>query len=102
MFDIREKRLAIDRPIKHRRCAEPLQAQGGDDRVRLPVAARRVIVEARTARTSAIAAEQIRGDAAFIQKDVVPSVAQRLGLSPLPSRGRDVRSTLFVGVYRFS
>ena len=67
----------------------------------LPVAARRVIVEARAARTAAIAAEQIRRHAAFIQKHVVTHVAQRLRVLPLASRSGDVSATLFVRVYGF-
>jgi hypothetical protein len=80
---------------------EPVEAQGGDYRVGLPVAARRVIVETRAAGTAAIAAEEIRGHTAFIQKDVLADAAQRLPGLPLAARRGDVRSTLFVGVYGF-
>jgi hypothetical protein len=55
LLDIGEETHVIDGPIEHRRGSHALEAEGGDDRVRLPVAARRVIVEPRAARTPAIA-----------------------------------------------
>jgi len=58
-------------------------------------------VEARPARIAAIPAQQIRGDAALIQKDVLPDVAERLPVPPLAPRRRDIRPALLVGVYRF-
>jgi hypothetical protein len=53
------------------------------------------------ARAAAVAAQQIRRHAAFIQKDVLPHVTQRLRRGPLPARRGNVRPALFVGVYRF-
>ena len=55
LFDIREETHVIEGAIEHGRGPQPLEAEGGHDRVRLPVAARRVIVEPRPARTPAIA-----------------------------------------------
>ena len=60
-----------------------------------------MITQARAAGTAAIAPQQIRRDAAFIEKDVLPHVAQRLPRPPLPAGRGDVRPTLLVGVYRF-
>ena len=57
LFDVREKRRVIDRPIEHRRRPQPLEAQCCDDRVHLPMAARGVIAQARATRTPAIAAD---------------------------------------------
>ena len=101
LVDIRAKRVGIDRAVKDARGGEPLQAQRCDHGVRLPLAAGRVIVEARPAGTAAISPQQVGGDAALIEKDVLPDVAQRLPVAPVaPGRG-DVRPTLFVGVDRF-
>ena len=58
-------------------------------------------MEARPARIAAIPAQQIRGDAALIQKDVLPDVAERLPVPPLAPRRRDIRPALLVGLYRF-
>lgn len=65
------------------------------------MAARRVISETHAAGTPAVAAQQIRGDAGFIDEDVSARVVQRLAVLPLtPGRG-DIRPTLLVGVYGF-
>jgi hypothetical protein len=69
--------------------------------VRLPVAAGRVIRDARAAWTARVAAQQIRGDTGFIDKDVLAGIAERQRRPPLPTGGGDVRSPLFVGVYGF-
>jgi hypothetical protein len=69
--------------------------------VRLPLTTRGVIMQARAARTAAIPAQQIRRDTAFIEKDVLAHIAQRLPPPPLPACGGDVRTPLLVGVYGF-
>ena len=55
LFDVGEKTRTIDRPIEHSRCADPLEPERGDHRVRLPVTTGRVIAEARPARAPAVA-----------------------------------------------
>ena len=57
LFDVREKRRVIDRPIEHRWRTQPLASQRRDDGVHLPMAARGVIAQARATRTPAIAAD---------------------------------------------
>ena len=101
MFDVGEETRTIDGPIEDGGRAQPLEAERGDDRVRLPVTAGRVIAEPRAARTPAVAPQQIGRDAAFIEKDVLPHVAQRLPLAPSATLSHDVGPALFVGVYRF-
>ena len=101
LFDIGEERGVVDRPVEYRRSGEPVEPQRRDHRVRLPVAARRVIVEARAAQTAAIPSQQIGRDATLIEKDVLPDIAQRLPPAPPAARRRHVRSSLFVGVYGF-
>jgi hypothetical protein len=68
----------------------------------LPVTARRVIVEARAAETPAIAAKEIGRDATFIEKDVLPRIAERQPVSPPAAVSGDVGAPLLVGVDRFS
>jgi hypothetical protein len=75
--------------------------QRGDDRVRLPMAARRVITQPHAAKAAPVTAQQIGRDAAFIEKDVVPGVAQREPVAPAAPFSGDVGTPLFVGVYRF-
>lgn len=67
----------------------------------LPVTARRVIVESGAARAAAVAPYQIGGHAAFIKKDILPDIVERLPLTPPPTLSGDVGPALFVGVYRF-
>jgi hypothetical protein len=58
-------------------------------------------MQARPPRTAAIAAEQVGGDAAFVDKDVATGIMRGLPVLPEPSLRDDVRAPLFVGVYRF-
>ena len=101
LLDVGEECRLVDRPIEDRGRREPVETQAGDHGVRLPMAARRVVVQTRAARTAAIASQQIGGDAALIEKDVLAHIAQRLPRPPLATRRGDIRTTLFVGVYGF-
>ena len=101
LFDIGEETGTIDRPIEDGWCAHTVEAKRGDDRVRLPVTARRVIPNARPTRTAGVAAQQIRGHARFIDEDVLSRIANRQRPAPLASGRRDIRAPLFVGVYGF-
>ena len=67
----------------------------------LPMATRRVIPEAHAAGAAPVAAQQIRGDARFVEEDVGPGVVQRQCVLPLAARRGDVRPSLLVGVYGF-
>jgi hypothetical protein len=58
-------------------------------------------MEACSARTAAIAAQQIGRDARFVEEDIAPRIMQRQRVLPPAARRRDVRTPLFVGVYRF-
>ena len=91
----------VDGTIEHGRRRDAGRAQRGDDRVCLPMAAGRMIAQSHAAKTASIAAQQIGRDAAFIQKDVVPSVVQRQPLVPAAPFSGDVGAPLFVGVERF-
>jgi hypothetical protein len=101
LLDVGEKHRIVDRPVEDGRGGEAVEAQRRDDRVRLPMTAGRVIAKARAAQTAAVSPEQIRRDPAFIQKQILRYMAERLPRPPLPPSRGDIRPTLFVGVYRF-
>ena len=67
----------------------------------LLVTARRVIAESGAARAAAVAPEQIGRHAAFIEKDILTDIAERLPLAPPPTLRGDVGPALFVGVDGF-
>ena len=79
----------------------PVKAQSRDDGVRLPMAARGMVMQPRPPRAAAIPPQLIGGDAALIEKDVLAHVAQWLPGLPLAACRRDIRTALFVGVYGF-
>jgi len=101
LFHVGKERRVIDRTVEDGRRREAIEAERGDHRVRLPVAAGCVIAEPRAARTSAVAPQQIRRDATLVEEQVVAHIPHRLHARPLPAGGGDVRPTLFVGVYGF-
>ena len=101
LFDIREERRTVDRAVKDSRRVEAIEAEGGDDRMRLPMTAGRVVVEPRPTRTAPVPPQQIGRDAAFVEKDVLPDIAERLPRAPAAPLSRDVGAPLLVGVYGF-
>ncbi len=101
LLDVCAEGRGVDRAIEHGRRGQRRGAKGRDYRVRLPVAAWRVIPNARPTRTAGVAAQQIRGHARFIDEDVLSRIADRQRPAPLASGRRDIRAPLFVGVYRF-
>lgn len=101
LLDVGEKAGVVDRPVEHGRRREAVGAQRGDDRVRLPMTAGCVIAQPHAAETAPVSAQQIGRDAAFIEKDVLPGVAQRQPVAPTAPLSGDVGAPLFVGVYRF-
>ena len=101
LLDVGAKARGVDRPIEHGGRRQRLGAQGGDDGLRVPMTARGVVVEAGPTRTPAVAAQQVGGYAALVQKDVATGVVQGQPLPPVATLRRDVRPSLFVGVYGF-
>jgi hypothetical protein len=63
--------------------------------------ARRVIVQSCPPRAAAVAADQVGGDAAFINENVLPNITERLRLTPPAPLSGDVGPALLVGVYGF-
>lgn len=101
LLDVGAERRPVDRPVEHGRRGQLGGAQPGDHRVGLPVPTGRVIGGPRAARTTGIPAQYVGGDARFVDEDKAAGVVEWLPLAPLPSRGGDIRATLFGGVYRF-
>jgi len=101
LLHVGPKAGVVDGPIEHGRRRQPVGPQRGDDRVRLPMPAGCVIAQAHAAETAPVAAQQIGRDAAFINKDVRPRIAQRQPVAPAAPLSGDVGPALFVGVYRF-
>lgn len=100
LLDVPEECGIVDRAVEDRGSRQAVDAQRGDDGVRLPVPARRVIPEADASWAASIAAQEIRRDARFIDEDVGARVVHRLRVLPVVARGGDVRTSLFVGVHR--
>lgn len=101
LLNVGAKTRVVDRPIEDGGCRELVGAQGGDDGLRLPMAARRVVVETRAARTSPVPTQEVSGHAALVDKHIVVGVVQRQPVSPLPTLRRHISASLFVGVYGF-
>jgi hypothetical protein len=101
LLDIRAKRGAVHRAIEHGRGRQLGGAQRRDHRVRLPVAAGRVIRDPRPAQAAGVAAEEICGHARFVDEDIAGRVVQRQRLSPPAPGSCDVGAPLFVGVDGF-
>jgi len=101
LFDVREKGRIVEGAVEHGGGVEAVHAQRGDDRVCLPVTARRVIAEPQAARTAPIPPQEIRRDPGFVQEDVLSGIAERQPVLPAATCRRDVRPALFVRVYRF-
>jgi hypothetical protein len=60
-----------------------------------------VISDARAAQAAGVPAQEIRGHARFVDEDVLSRIVERQRLTPPAPGGRDIRATLFVGVYGF-
>jgi hypothetical protein len=101
LLDVGQEARIVDGAIEDRGGGQAIRPQPHDDRVRLPVTARRVIVEARAPETPTIAAQEVGRDATFIEKDVLSRVAERQPVSPLAAFSGDVGAPLLVGVNRF-
>jgi hypothetical protein len=74
LLDVREKRGIVERSVKYCWRREAVDAERGDDRVRLPVPAWRVIAETQAARAAAIATQQIGRNPRFVDEDVAARI----------------------------
>ena len=101
LLHVGAKTGVINRAIEDGRRRQAVEAQRRHDGVRLPMTARRVVAQARPARAASVAAEQVSGDAAFIEKHILARVPQGLPRLPPPAGVGNIRPTLFGGVYGF-
>lgn len=101
LLDVGEKTHGVDRPIEHAGGGELVPTERGDHGAGLPVPKWRVIPQPRAAGTATVAADQIRGDAAFIDKDVLAGVVERQPVAPAPTLSDDGGAPLFVREDRF-
>ena len=61
----------------------------------------RVVVQPGATRTATVAAQEISGDAALVEKDILAGVVHRQRVTPRAALRRDISPSLFVGVYGF-
>jgi hypothetical protein len=101
LLDVREEARVVDRSVEHGGGLDAIRSQRRDDRLGLPMATRRVVMEPGATRTPAIATQQIGRHPALIEEDVLAGVTQRQPRAPPPAVRGDVRAPLLVGVYGF-
>lgn len=101
LIEIGEERVPVHRPVEEAGGGQALHAQGGHERAGLPMMMGRVIVDARAAATPAIAPQQIRRNAAFIEKDEPVGINRRGEAAPIRSGRGDVSAILFGRADRF-
>jgi hypothetical protein len=77
LFDVGEEAHIVDGAIEDRRGPEALDRQRGDHGGRFPMTTGGVVVEPGAPRTATVAAQEIGGDAAFVEKDILAGVVQR-------------------------
>ena len=93
LLDVGEEARAIHGAVEHAGGGEPRHTEPGNERTRLPVSVRRVIGHALAPETPPVAAQEIGGDAAFVEKDEAGRVKR--------GGDGDVRPVLFGGAHRF-
>jgi hypothetical protein len=101
LFDVGEETGAVDRAIEDAWCRQPGDPERGEKRTGLPPRARRVVMDALAAQGTTVPAEQIVGDAGFVEKDEVGRIPARRRGTPRDARGRDVRPIVFGRPYGF-
>ena len=101
LFDVGEKGVAVHRAIDDAGSRQACDPQAGDEGACLPARHRRVVMDADPVRAAAIAAQQIRRDARFIEEDQARGIKRRCCALPLLSSCGDVGSIVFGRAYRF-
>jgi len=101
LVDVGEKAVAVHGAIDDARRGEARDPQARDKGARLPARHRRVVTDADPARAAAIAPQQIRRDARFIEEDQACRVQRRRGPLPLFAGRGDVGPIVFGRAHRF-
>lgn len=101
LFDVGEKGVAVHRTIDDAGSRQACDPQARDEGARLPARHRRVVMDADPVRAAAIAPQQIRCDARFIEEDQARGIKRRRRALPLLSSCSDVGPIVFGRAYRF-
>ena len=101
LLEIGKKARPVDRAVEDGGRGQASDAQRGQKRTGLPAGARRVVVDACARQAAAVAPQQIRGDAGFIEKCEPREIPRRRVLVPGRPRQVDVRSIVFRRPYGF-
>ena len=101
LLDVREEGGIVEGAVEDRGGRQAIGRQRRDHRVQVPLTAGREVAETLPARAATITAQQVGGHPAFVEKDVAARIADSLAELPAAPRRRDVRTSLFGGVYRF-
>ena len=101
LLDVREEACAINRAIKDGRGGEARHAQRREKRRRVPAPIGRVVGHPRPVQPATIAANQIRPDATFIEKDEAGGIEGGRRRVPGDPGEDDVSAIVFRRAYRF-
>ena len=101
LVDVRAEGVVVDGPVKDGGGGQPAGPERGHHRMGLPVAAGRMVGNPHAAEAARVSADQIRGDAGFVDEHILVRRVERLRLDPVAAGRGDVRPALFVGVYVF-
>ena len=101
LFDVGEEARAIDGAIKHGGRGKAGDAQRAEKRRRVPAPIWRVVGDAGAVETAAVAPNQIRTDATFIEKDEARGIEGGRRGKPGYPREDDVSAIVFRCAYRF-
>ena len=101
LLDIREKDLAVERPLNHHRRGHAVAAQRCYERQRFPGRERHAPNYPVASWTAAIGARHIGVHGRLINKDKVGRIKQPLLAHPAPAGASNVRALLLAGVQHF-
>ena len=101
LLDIALEALAVDRPVKHARCRDPVASKGSQERHGLPVAMRDVGHQPLPFQAPAPDGGHVGLGPGFVDKDQPRRINPALVFLPPAAASGDVRSFLFAGVVCF-
>jgi hypothetical protein len=101
LLDIGEEELAVDRPVEHAGCVDPVVTQRREEGQRAPFAEGGLGMEPLTAPGTAMGAGHVGLGPGLIDEDEAPGIKPALILAPLPPAPRDHRTILLAGEQAF-
>lgn len=99
--DVGEETIPIHRAVEDAGRGQPGHAEPRDEGAGLPMAEGRVVGHPLAAQAATVAANQVRGDAGFVEKDEARRVNRRRPGLPLLACRQNVGAGLFGRAYRF-